>query len=120
MSDIKSTIQTSLQERIAAAVAFALPLACWPPAALPFSTAKEWLLAAWVIVGFAIALATGAHRGRKIPASALWAAGIWIVVLSISAGLGTEVSLHELLTTMFPCAGFLLLHWVDPKPERII
>jgi O-antigen ligase len=42
------------------------------------------------------------------------------VVLSISAGLGTEVSLHELLITVLPCAGFLLLHWIDPKPERIV
>lgn len=110
----------NLQERMAVAVAFVLPLAFWPPAALPFSTAKQWLLAAWVLAGFALALATGAYRRRKIPVAAAWAAGIWTVVLSISAGLGTEASLRELWTAVLPCAGFLLLHWVNPKPERII
>lgn len=72
MNDVKPTYWTILQERIAASVAFALPLAFWTPAALPFSTAKEWLLAAWVIVGFVLALATGAWRRRKIPAPAAW------------------------------------------------
>ncbi len=120
MNDVKPTFWTILQERIAVAVAFVLPLAFWPPAALPFSTAKEWLLGAWLLVGFVFALATGVHRLRRIPAAAAWAAGIWIAVLSISAGLGAEVSLHELLIAVLPCAGFLLLHWVDPKPERLI
>ncbi len=120
MNDTKPTLQTILQERMAVAVAFVLPLAFWPPAALPFSTAKVWLLGAWVMAGFGVALATGACRRRKIPSAAAWAAGIWILVLSISAGLGSEVSLHELLIAVLPCAGFLLLHWVGPKPERIV
>ncbi len=120
MTDATPTLQTILQERFAIAVAFALPLAFWPPAALPFSTAKEWLLGAWILVGFVLALATRPYRRRKIPAAATWTAGIWIVVLSVSAGLGTEVSPHELLIAVLPCAGFLLLHWVDPKPERIM
>lgn len=120
MNNVRHTFLTILQELIAVAVAFVLPLVFWPPAALPFSTAKEWLLGAWVLAGFALALASGAWRLRKIPATAAWAAGIWIVVLSVSAGLSAEVSMHELLIALLACAGFLLLHWVDPRPERII
>ena len=105
---------------MAVGVAFLVPLVFWPGVQSPFSSAKEWLLAAWVVAGFAIGAWTGPTRRKPIPRTGLWAAAIWITALALSAGLGDESSLPELLRNLVPCAGFLLLLWISPKPHRVV
>jgi putative inorganic carbon (hco3(-)) transporter len=105
---------------MAVGVAFFVPLVFWPGAELPFSSAKEWLLAAWVVAGFALSAWTGLLRRKSIPSKGLWAAAVWISALALSAGFGDDSSLPELLHALVPCAGFLLLLWISPKPHRLV
>ncbi len=55
-----------LAEWTALGAAFLLPLAFWPASLQPFSTAKDWLLMAWVIVGFAAALVSGRPKESSL------------------------------------------------------
>ena len=96
-----------------------MPLAFWPPSPQPFSTAKECLLAVWVLAGFVIAGA-GRLLKRKLPSRALAAIAIWIIALSLSAGTGDEASIHELIRNLLPCAGFLLLLLAGMRPRQIV
>jgi putative inorganic carbon (hco3(-)) transporter len=96
-----------------------MPLAFWPASQQPFSTAKEWLLAIWVLSGFVVAGAGGLLK-RKLPSKALAAIAIWIIALSLSAGTGHEASIQELIRDLLPCAGFLLLLWAGMRPRPII
>ncbi|HYA41466.1 MAG TPA: O-antigen ligase family protein [Syntrophobacteraceae bacterium] len=106
-------------EWITLGTAFLMPLLFWPPSPQPFSTAKEWLLAIWVLAGFAIGGAGGLMR-KKLPARALIAMAIWILALSLSAGTGDESSIRELVRYLLPCAGFLLLLWMEMRPQRFV
>lgn len=104
---------------ITVATAFSMPLAFWPASQQPFSTPKEWVLAAWALSGFAIAGAAGLLK-RKLPSRALTAIAIWIIALSLSAATGDAASIHELIRDLLPCAGFLLLLLVDIHPRPIV
>jgi len=106
--------------RVAVGLAFLMPLAFWPPSESPFSTAKEWLLGAWVLTGFVFAAASGMLRRRKLPLRVVSAVAIWIMALSLSAGLGREVSLQELIRNLLPCGSFLVLLWISPKPQKLV
>jgi putative inorganic carbon (hco3(-)) transporter len=108
-----------LLEWIALGVAFLMPLVFWPASEQPFSAAKEWLLAVWVLTGFALGAAGGLMR-RKLPAGAIAAAAIWIIAVSLSAGTGDEASIHEFVWHLLPCAGFLLLLWIGIRPQRLV
>lgn len=112
-------LTSRLFEWITLGAAFLMPLAFWPPSPQPFSTAKEWLLAIWVLTGFAVAGASGLMQ-RKVPFRALIAVAIWIMAISLSAGTGDEASIHELIRNLLPCAGFLLLLWVGMTPRRFV
>jgi putative inorganic carbon (hco3(-)) transporter len=108
-----------LLEWIAISVAFLMPLVFWPRSSQPFTTAKEWLLAAWIFIGFSLACAGGLWR-RRLPSRAIAAAAVWITAVSLSAGTGDEASIHELIWNLLPCAGFLLLLWTGVRPQRIV
>ncbi len=104
-------------EWITIGTAFMMPLVFWPASPQPFSTAKDWLLAAWVLAGFAIASVSGQIK-RKIPSNAMAAAIVWIIALSLSAGAGDEASIRELIRNFLVCAGFLLVLWNGLQPQR--
>ena len=108
-----------LLEWIALGVAFLMPLLFWPVSERPFSAAKEWLLAVWILTGFALGAAGGLTR-RKLPAGAIAAAAVWIIAISLSAGTGDEASIHEFIWSLLPCAGFLLLLWIGIRPQRLV
>jgi O-antigen ligase len=99
---------------------FLMPLVFWPAAELPFSTAKHWLLSAWIVSGFA---ATGALRldnRRRLPARLAAALALWVLALALSAVVGSEVSLRALLERLLPCLNLLLLFWIAPKLRRMV
>jgi putative inorganic carbon (HCO3(-)) transporter len=108
-----------LLEWIALGVAFLMPLVFWPASERPFSVAKEWLLAVWILSGFALAAVGGLMR-RKLPTGAIATAAIWIIAVSLSAGTGDEASIRELIWQLLPCAGFLLLLWIGIRPQRLV
>jgi O-antigen ligase len=107
-------------ESYAIGVAFLLPLVFWPPAPAPFSSAKRWLLLAWVVPGLAVAGARGLYRHRRLGLRVSSALAIWIAALALSAGLGREASLEALTDALLPCGSCLLLLWIAPRPRRII
>jgi|WetSurMetagenome_2_1015567.scaffolds.fasta_scaffold42088_2 putative inorganic carbon (hco3(-)) transporter len=96
-----------------------MPLVFWPKSSQPFSTAKEWLLAAWVFIGFILSCVGGLWR-KKLPSRAIAAAAVWIIAISLSSATGDEASIHELIWNLLPCAGFLLLLWTGVRPQRIV
>ena len=104
-------------EWITLSTAFLLPLVFWPSSQQPFSTAKDWLLAVWVIAGFALAIASGRIK-QKIPSRAMAAIMVWIIALSLSAGTGDESSIRELVRNLLACAGFLLVLWSGVQPRK--
>lgn len=101
-------------------MAFLMPLVFWPSAESPFSSAKQWLLFVWVLLGFAGAGASRLYRQRRLPGRVTMALALWITALSLSAALGTEVSLRALADALLPCANFLLLFWIAPKPQKFV
>jgi len=114
-------------ERVAAVLeagaigtAFLIPLVFWPAAESPFSSAKQWLLIAWVFVGFVVAGAGRLYRQRHLPGRAALALAVWIFALSLSAALGSEVSLRALIDALLPCGNFLLLFWIAPRSHRLV
>ncbi len=108
-----------LPERIALTTAFLMPLAFWPASPQPFSTAKDWLLAAWVIAGFATALVAGRLK-KKLPPAVTVATVVWMMALSLSAGVGDEASVSELIRNLLACASFPLLLWITPPPQKLM
>jgi O-antigen ligase len=99
--------------------AFLIPLAFWPAAVLPFSTAKHWLLAAWVTAGCATAGSFRLDKSRRLPARLAWALALWITALALSAALGQEVSLRAFFEQLFPSINLLLLFWIAPNLRRM-
>ena len=95
-----------------------MPLVFWPSGPHPFSTAKDWLLVAWFSSGFIIAAATGRMK-RRLPPRVAAAVLVWIVSLSLSASLGNEASISELMRNLFACAGFPLLLWIGIQPRKL-
>jgi O-antigen ligase len=110
---------TRIQEWAAVTVAFLVPLAFWPTVPSPFSTAKEWLLAAWLLLAAIIEIASGSRRSNVIPMRALGAVAHWILAISLSAGTGTVVSLHAFLSELLPCAIFLMIFRIRPDEDKI-
>lgn len=87
-------------ERAIAIGAFLLPLVFWPALDQAFSTPKLWLLAALGVALVPVALRT-ASRGSELPLL------IWPVAVSISALVGSYVSLRALAIAVLP----VLLCW---------
>jgi O-antigen ligase len=100
--------------------AFLMPLVFWPAAEFPFSTAKHWLLSAWVVLGFATAGALRFDKRRRLPARLALALALWVIALALSAALGSEVSLRALLEGLLPCVNLLLLFWIAPNLRRMV
>lgn len=106
-------------EWIAIGAAFLMPLVFWPASPQPFSFAKDWLLAAWTLAGFASVCITGRVK-RKLPARVTAAIAVWAIALSISAGMGDETSIRELIRNLLACASIPLLLWIDVPPRKLI
>lgn len=115
----RTKIETLL-EAGAVGITFLMPLAFWPSAELPFSTAKLWLLAAWLVVGYAAAGASGIYRGRPLPARLAIGLSVWISSVALSAVFGREVSLRSLVDSLLPCGNVMLLLWIAPKTRKIM
>jgi O-antigen ligase len=104
----------------AVVTAFLMPIAFWPAAALPFSTAKFWLLAVWLGFGMTAACATGLHRRRVLPGRFACGLAVWGGALGLSAVLGLDVSLQALLEALLPMGHALLLLWIAPRARSMI
>jgi len=96
-----------------------MPLVFWPPSPQPFSTAKEWLGAAWILSALIISC-SGKLLSVKLPSKVLLAGAIWIMAISLSAGTGGEASIRELICNLLPCLGFLLLASTQVRPQLVV
>ncbi len=102
------------------AVAAAVPLACWPGLAAPFSTPKLVLLAAWVAAGL---LAAAAGRIPLLAALDSLLYGLvlgWIGLVSVSAILAPHVSAEVLLLALLPAGAFVLQAGLKPPPAAVL
>jgi putative inorganic carbon (hco3(-)) transporter len=105
-------------EWAAIAATFLMPLLFWPASQQPFSIAKDCLLAAWVLAGLAISIASGRIKS-KLPPKAMAAIVVWIFALSLSAGTGDEPSIRELIRNLLAVASFPLLLWAGVQPRKL-
>jgi putative inorganic carbon (hco3(-)) transporter len=106
-------------EWIAIGAAFLMPLVFWPASQQPFSFAKDWLLAAWALAGFSVVCITGQVR-TKLPPRVTAAIAVWIIALSISAGMSDEASVRELIRNLLACATLPLLLWIKVLPRKLV
>jgi O-antigen ligase len=109
-----------LLEACAIGTVFLMPLVFWPAVEFPFSVAKRWLLSAWLLLGFATAVAARIPKRRILPSRFVSGLAVWLSALALSAILGREVSLQALLDAVLPCANALLLVWIAPRTRRVV
>ena len=99
---------------------FLMPLVFWPAAALPFSTAKRWLVSGWLILGFGAAAGARIYKARILPSRVMAGLAVWVSALALSAALGREAALPALLDAVLPCAHALLLLWIAPRVRQLV